>query len=163
MRNLFFAAFICLAVLGLAVAQTAENATQEPSLIKEFTRSAKTEGLVLSFVLLTDKTVDALFQPPGKFAIRARANQATTFYVQGIPEKDINFDSTFVIVQDGQSLNATTMNIKNFTSGNVAKGQMINGLIQLDRKLELTHPFSIKGNSGTVEFKLSDAALGAVK
>jgi hypothetical protein len=156
--------FLAIVVLvGAAVAQSASTGSPDNSLIKEFTRSSKTDGLVLNFVLLNAKTVDALFQAPGKYAMRATANQATTFYVQGTPEKDIKLDTTFSVEQNGQKINCKVANIKNFASGNVAKGEMINGLIQLESKLEIAQPFTIVGSAGTVEFKLSDQALQMAK
>jgi hypothetical protein len=152
-----------LVLIGAAVAQSASTGSPDNSLIKEFTRSSKTDGLVLNFVLLNAKTVDALFQAPGKYAMRATANQATTFYVQGMPEKDIKLDTNFSVEQNGQKINCKVANIKNFASGNVAKGEMINGLIQLESKLEIGQPFTIVGPAGTVEFKLSNQALEMAK
>jgi hypothetical protein len=62
-------------------------------------------------VLLNDRTVDVLFEAPGKYAMRARARMATTFFVQGTPEKDIQLDSRFVVEQDGQTVAGTSHNI----------------------------------------------------
>jgi len=163
MKKALMVLLAILVLIGAAVAQSASTGSPESSLIKEFTRSSKTDGLVLSFVLLNAKTVDALFQAPGKYAMRATANQTTTFYVQGTPEKDIKFDTNFSVEQNGQKINCKVANIKNFASGNVAKGEMINGLIQLESKLEVGQPFKIVGPAGTVEFKLSDQALEMAK
>lgn len=163
MKKALMVLLAILVLIGAAVAQSASTESPDNSLIKEFTRSSKTDGLVLSFVLLNAKTVDALFQAPGKYAIRATANQSTTFYVQGIPEKDIKLDATFSVEQNGQKINCKVANIKNLASGNVAKGEMINGLIQLESKLEIAQPFAIVGPTGTAEFKLSDQALQMAK
>jgi|WetSurMetagenome_2_1015567.scaffolds.fasta_scaffold72739_3 hypothetical protein len=163
MKKALMVLLAILVLIGAAVAQSDNTASPDSSLIKEFTRSSKTEGLVLSFVLLNAKTVDALFKAPGKYAMRATANQSTTFYVQGTPEKDITLDTNFKVEQNGQKINCKVANIKNFASGNVAKGQMINGLLQLESKLEIGQPFTIAGPSGTVEFKLTDQALEMAK
>ncbi len=155
MKRLFILAILC--ALGGSVVFAQEANPQ--ALLKEFTRSIKLDGYTLSLVLLNDKTVDVLFQAPGKYAIRARANQATTFYVQGVPEKDMPIDTKFSAEQDGQTIVANSMNIKNFDGNTVAKGTRFDGLLQLDKKLVLNHPFKIKGTHGAVEFKLSEDAL----
>jgi hypothetical protein len=153
----------CLVLIGVAVAQSTNAGSADNSLIKEFTRSSKADGLVLNFVLLNSKTVDVLFQAPGKYAMRATASQATTFYVQGTTEKDIKLDTSFKVEQNGQKINCKVANIKNFASGNIAKGEMINGLLQLESKLEIGQPFTIVGPSGSVEFKLTNQALEMAK
>ncbi len=150
------AALVCTFSMTMAFAQEAASPSD---VLREFTRSGNMDGVVLSFVLLNDKTVDLLFEAPGKYAIRARANQATAFYVQGVPDKDIKLNNRFVVEQDGETFNCSSLNIKNFEGGNVAKGQRIDGILQLDKKLNLSHAFKIKGQNSSLEFKLSDAII----
>ena len=85
---------------------------------------------------------------------------ATTFFVQGTTEKDMQLDTKFVVEQDGITLTGAAHNIKNFTSGAVSKGIRIDGILELEKKVNPTHPFKIKGahNSG-VEFNLTPEAL----
>jgi len=152
----------CLAVAALAQGQagkTSQEASASSDLLKQFTRSAKIDGVVLNFVLLNNKTIELLFQGPSKYAMHARANQFTTFYVMGAPEKDVTLDTKFVVEQDGETINGSSLNIKNFETGNVAKGERINGIFQLEKKIDITHAFKIKGAHSTLEFKLSHAAL----
>jgi len=156
MNRIIATALVCVFSVSMAVAQDEPSPT---AVLKEFTRSGNMDGVILSFVLLNDKTVDILFTAPGKYAIRASANQATTFYVQGVPDKDVKLNTKFVVEQDGQTFNCSSVNIKNFDGGTVAKGQRIDGIIQLDKKLNLSHPFTIKGQNSSLEFKLSEAAL----
>ncbi len=152
MRRLIVIALVCAFAAAVAAAQEPNN----QSVLREFTRSGQAEGLGWSFVLLNDRTVDVLFQAPGKYAMRARANQTTTFYVQGTPEKDVQVNPSFEVEQDGKTFAATSHNIKNFTSGAVAKGIRIDGIVQLSEKLNLSHPFRIKGaNNFALEFKLT--------
>jgi hypothetical protein len=108
MRNILMIVLVCLLLAPLAGAQ---EPTPNAALFKEFSRSVHIDGLTLSFVLLNDRTVDALFEAPGKYAMRARARMATTFFVQGTPEKDIQLDSRFVVEQDGQTVAGTSHNI----------------------------------------------------
>jgi hypothetical protein len=137
----------------------AQPQSSNDSVLKEFTRSGNIEGVTLSFVLLNDKTVDILFTAPGKFAIRASANQATAFYVQGVTDKNIKLDNRFEVEQDGVRFTGAPLNIKNFQGGNVPKGQRIDGILQLDKKLDLSHAFKIISGRSSIDFKLSDATL----
>ena len=161
MRKIAAIVVVCAVLSSLSFAQDS-NPSPVPNsqvLLKEFTRAIKADGYVLSFVLLNDKTVDVLFQAPGKYAMRARANQATTFYVQGMPDKEIAIDTKFVAEQDGQTISGSSFNIKNFDGTKVAKGTRIDGILQLEKKLNLAHPFKIVGTNGSVEFKLTEEAL----
>ncbi len=158
MRKAAMVALVCLLAGTVALAQE-QSPNPKTAVLKEFTRTAQLDGLTLSFVLLNDRTVDALFEAPGKYAMRARARMATTFYVQGMPEKDIQLDTKFVVEQDGQTLVGTAHNIKNFTAGAVAKGTRIDGILQMEKKLDLSHAFRIKGDNADIEFKLTPEAL----
>ncbi len=161
MKKLAIMVVVCAFVGSFAAAQDSNpNAAQNSqALLKEFTRSVKTEAYTLSFVLLTDKTVDVLFSAPGKYAMRARASQSTTFYVQAMPEKDVAIETKFHAEQDGASFAGNSLNIKNFDGSKVIKGTRIDGILQLDKKLNLAHPFKIVGSHGSVDFRLSEEAL----
>ena len=162
-----FAIAILFALFSsLVIAQDADqtepalSADEKSALIKEFSRSSQTDGLTLNFVLLNNKTVDVLFSGSGKYAMRARANAATTFYVQGMPDKRISFDSQFVVEQDGKTFKGEAINMKNLETGSVEKGTQIAGLIQLGEKIDVTQPFKIKGNNNAAaEFILSKEAI----
>ena len=156
MRNILMITLVCLLLGSIAGAQ---EPNPNAALLKEFTRSIHADGVMLSFVLLNDRTVDVLFEAPGKYSIRARARMATTFFVQGIPEKDIMLDTKYTVEQDGQTVAGTSHNIKNFTDGAVTKGARIDGILEMEKKLDLKHPFKIKGSHSAVEFKLSPEAL----
>lgn len=129
-------------------------------LIKAFTRSAKMDGVILNFVLLNNKTVDALFQGSGKYAMKARANSATTFLVQGVPDKDISLDPQFEVEQNGKTFKGTTISLQNLEAGMVLRGAPISGLFQLSEKIDVTQPFTITGTQiDAGEFKLSKDAI----
>jgi hypothetical protein len=144
-----------------AMAQNADpSEAQKTAIISEFTRSAKMDGVTLSFVLLNNKTVEALFSGEGKYAMRARANMATMFYVQGVPEKNIKLNPQFEVEQDGQTYKGETINMKNLQSGDVAKGTRIEGLIQLSRKIDLNQPFKVRCiHNPSADFRLSPETL----
>ena len=165
MRRVFHLAavfFVLVAAMAQEQAPTQPPAEPkpDPSILKEFTRSVKLDNLVMNFVLINDKTADVLFQPPGKYAIRARARMSTLLYLQGTPDKDLKqVDTQFKCEQDGQTMNGTAMNIKNFEGNAVAKGTRIEGLIQFEKKIDPTHAFKVHNANMSVEFKLSPEAL----
>jgi len=133
---------------------------QKSEAIKEFGRSAEVDGIKLNFILLNNKTIAALFSEKNQYAMRARANVATTFFVQGAPSTDVYFNAKFVVEQEGKEFAGEIINMKNFHAGNVFRGTQLEGLIQLGEKIDVTRPFVIKGvRDGSVEFKLSPAAI----
>jgi hypothetical protein len=154
--GMMVACFILLSCIGPAQEQPVEKT----SMLREFTRTAQTDGLILSFVHLNTRTVDVLFEPPGKYSLRARANQSTMFYVQGVPEKDVQLDTKFVMEQDGQTFQGVAQNIKNFQSETaLAKGERIDGLLHFTQKIDPSHEFTVKNGSYAVTFKLTPEAL----
>ncbi len=158
MKKIFAAAVLCLLAVMMAASQYAMSDNKSDlALLKNFTRSGKIDGTNFNFILLTDKTVELLFNGPSKYQIRSIANQGTSFYVQGISEKSGAFDNKFAVAQDGETLDCTAINIENFAGGLVTKGQHIKGIIQLSKKLDLSHTFKIKGSRDSVEFKLPDS------
>lgn len=157
-KKIFIIAAICALTFTLASAQ---DSTEKMKLVKEFTLTAEMDGLILNFVVLNNKTVDALFSGSGKYSIRARANASTLFFVQGVPDKDIDFNPQFRFEQNDFLIDSKTSNIKNFKAGSVAKGTRIEGLVQLSRKIDLAQPFKIIdiSNDATAEFQLSQDTL----
>lgn len=134
----------------------AQNSALSADAMQKFTRTARLDGITLSFVLLNNKTVDYLFSGDSKYSIRAQASAATMFFVQGITEKDITFDPHFEVVQDGKTYPGEAVNLKNLQPGSLQKGARISGLVQLAEKINLARPFKIKGaKNASAEFKLS--------
>jgi hypothetical protein len=167
MKKISIIAALCVLICSFSMAQDqASTAAPEQSTalsaetMKEFTRTAKMDGLTLSIILLNNKTVDFLFSGDSKYSIRAQANLATMFFVQGIAEKDTTLDLKFEVEQDGKKYPGEAVNVKNLQAGKIAKGTRITGLVQLAQKIDVTQPFKIQGakNSST-EFKLSKDAI----
>ena len=159
MKKLFIAIIAVVFMGTLIVAQAQQDESPEAALLKMFTRTGGMGGVTLNFVLLNNKTVDLLFTAPGKYAIRATANQATTFYVHGSTDKNLKVDNSFVIEQGESTINAISHNIKNFDGNMVPSGQSISGLLQCEEKIDLSQPFKIKGRNASIDFKLSPDAL----
>jgi hypothetical protein len=166
MRKLWIFVALCILFGSLGWTQDsnqadpAQSTAQNAVTVREFTRTVKMDGMTLSFVLLNNKTVDVLFSGDSRYAMRAKANMATMFYVQGVPEKDITLNPQFEVQQDGKTFPGEAVNLKNLQAGPVAKGTRIAGLIQLSQKIDVTQPFKIKGEkNASAEFKLSREAL----
>jgi hypothetical protein len=146
---------VALVVIFLASFSVA----QDQAVMKEFTRSGYMSGMKLSFVLLIDKTIDIFFPESSRNTVKAKADSGTTFFILGTTDKNIKLKTKFVIEQDGDKFSGTVTNIKNFQDGELAKGEKVNGLLQLDKKLNLNHSFTIKGADGILDFKLTDIGL----
>jgi hypothetical protein len=165
-KSILVVGMLCALCSAVVIAQDANqpapalDPAQQAAIIKEFTRPVKMDGVILSFVLLNNKTVDVLFSGEGKYSMRAKANMATMFYVQGVPQKDITLDPKFEVEQDGKSFAGEAISMKNLKPGSVAKGTRIEGLIQLNQKINVSQPFAIKNNQNKLtEFKLSPEAV----
>jgi hypothetical protein len=163
MKKFLCFSILCVFVAGVSIAQeqaAAPAAKADPSILKEFTRSAKINGTTMSFVLVTEKTADVLFEGPIKYSLKTRARMATLFYIQGTPEKDMDkLDMAYTMEQGGQSFEGKPQNIKNFQGGAVTKGTRIDGLVQFETKIDPSQPFVVKNANTPVEFKLSKEAL----
>jgi hypothetical protein len=158
MKKIIALAVLCFLAVCMTASQNAISQT-DSAVLKDFTRSGKIDGTTFNFVLLNDKTIELLFSAPAKYQIRAKANQATAFYVQGISDKNGAFSNKFVVEQNGETFDCESINIENFTGGNVNKGQKIKGILQLSKKIDLSHAFIIKASKDSVEFKLPTSAL----
>jgi len=156
-KKMILAILLCALSASYAAPQNA--AEENAAALKQFTRSAEFSGVTLFFVHMNNRTVEALFQAPTKYSMRARANMSTMLYVQGTPEKETALTTDFVLVQDGQTTPGTSHNIKNFSTGTVPKGERIDGILQFEMKIDPAHSFTIKNGDSSVEFKLSDEAL----
>ena len=90
-----------------------------------FSQSVRTDGGNLQIVVLNDRTVEALFgASPAKAAFRTKARMTSVFFVQGTTTKDFEFKPEVSVVQKGETLDGKATNMKNFTGGKVAKGEV---------------------------------------
>ena len=156
---------ILVAMVFLALSVPFRVAGQDrSSQLKDFTRVLQVaDGLQLSIVHLNDKTVLLLFQPPTLYSIRAHAREATMFYVQGTPQKDVSLDTAgFTVQQGGESFPSTPLNIKHFEKGKVSKGDQIDGMLQLARQIDVTRPFTVLHGKDSADFRFSDNQVKAM-
>jgi hypothetical protein len=151
-----FAIFL-LAACTLPVYVAAQGAADPAKMVQIFSNPLKTDGATLQVVLLNDRTVEALFpQSPAKAALRTKGRMTTVFFIQGNVTKDMDFDPTVTVEQKGKKLEGKASSMKNFTAGKVAKGQQIQGMVELPEKLDLYEPFKVTLSGKSVEFRLNE-------
>ncbi|MBI2820804.1 MAG: hypothetical protein HYX74_01140 [Acidobacteria bacterium] len=162
-KKLWFVLSMLALAATLAFSQAQEGSSQDASSsLKDFTRSLKLNGVILNLVHLNDRTVEALFQPPTLYSIRARAKQRTMLYVQGVPQKEVDLTTVFTIDQAGKTLTGAAHNINHFEDGKVAKGERIDGILEFSEKVDLAKPFKVKNGKESVEFKFSEKLTESV-
>ena len=153
---------LALLVVSACVAPALSGAQQiEPGrLLQMFSQSVRTDGGNLQIVVLNDRTVEALFgASPAKAAFRTKARMTSVFFVQGTTAKEFEFKPEVSVVQKGETLAGKATNMKNFTGGKVAKGEVIQGLVELPKKLDLYEPFKFSISGESVEFRINSDDL----
>jgi len=111
----------------------------------------------MQVIILNDRTVEALFpQSPAKAALRTKGRMTTVFFIQGNVTKDFEFDPTVKVEQKGKAIEGKASSMKNFTAGKIAKGQQIQGMVEMPEKVDLYEPFKVTLSGKTVEFRLSE-------
>ena len=149
---IFLASLFVASVINPTVAQ-------DRDILKAFSRTGYFSGTKFNVVLLTGKTIDLFFNGSSKDVVQAKVDNGTCFYIAGTADKKMKMSTDFVVEQNGEKFTGTIMNIKNFADGDVAKGEKISGILQLQKKIKLNHLFMVKGAGGVVDFELSSVAL----
>ena len=153
-KVLAIVALAAFAVPGIAGAQAAADAAK---MVGMFSNPLKTDGANLQVVILNDRTVEALFPTsPAKAALRTKGRMTTVFFVSGNVTKDIDFDPTMKVEQKGKTFEGKASSMKNFTAGKIAKGQQIQGMVEMPEKLDLYEPFKVTLGGKSVEFRLNE-------
>ena len=149
-------ALFVVAVCALPVfvgAQQADNA----KMIQAFSAQARPDWGNLQVVLLNDRTVEALFgASPAKAAFRTKARMTSVFFVQGTVNKEFELKPEVTVTQKGETLPGKVTAMKNFAGGKVAKGEQIQGLVELSKKIDLYEPFKVTVGGQAVDFNLND-------
>ncbi len=156
----------------LALAQEQQTAGEEVKdkqtnidTLKKFMAVLPAAGISLSVIHLNKFTVDILF-PQQKQAWRTRSRLNTLFFVQGVADKDTNFDPSFVAVQGGNNYRGsvlTPINNTKFALGPLIKGDMVQGIVSFDRSLDINKPFKLVNNENSVEVQFDRKNLEMLK
>ncbi len=148
-------AFLVVAVSALPIvvgAQQADNA----KMLQMFSSQTRTDWGNLQVILLNDRTVEALFgTSPAKAAFRTKARMTSVFFVQGTANKDFEFKPEVTAEQKGEKHTGKVTPMKNFAGGKVAKGDMLQGLVEFPTKLDLYQPFKVNVGGQNVDFRLN--------
>lgn len=161
-----------LLISALALAQEQQTVGEEAKekqanieTLRKFMAVLPAAGINLSVIHLNRVTVDILF-PQQKQAWKTRARLNTLFFIQGVADKDTNFDPSFVAIQGGNSYKGsvlTPINNTKFALGPLIKGDMVQGIISFDRSLDVNKPFKLVNNENSVEIQFEKKNLEMLK
>ncbi|RPI57265.1 MAG: hypothetical protein EHM55_02435 [Acidobacteria bacterium] len=133
-------------------AQTGDNA----KMVQMFSAQSRTGWGNLQVIVLNDRTVEALFgTSPAKAAFRTKARMTSVFFVQGTANKEFELKPDVAVVQKGETVAGKVTSMKNFAGGKVAKGEMVQGLVELPKKIDLFEPFKVTVGGDSVDFRLN--------
>jgi len=144
MKNVGIVLIACV-VIAVPVFAGQEPAADQPpavdlnQLMLDFGRVGTTDEIHFVVVHLNDKTTDALFDAPQKYALRAQARNRSMWFVRGVILKDdvtLNLDFR---VYDHRSTSAASIShrpemvsMKNFKNGTeLAEGDEFVGILAL--------------------------------
>lgn len=149
-------ALAVLVVCTLPTGAAAQSAADPAKMVQVFSAPLKLDGGNMQVIILNDRTVEALFpESPAKAALRTKGRMTTVFFVQGKATKDFAFDPEVKVEQKGKTLEGKASSMKNFAAGKVAKGDQIQGMVEMPEKLDLYEPFKVTLGGKTVEFRLN--------
>src|SRR5687768_543169 len=141
------------ALPGVFAAQQVDNA----KMLQMFSAQARPDWGSLNVILLNDRTVEALFgTSPAKAAFRTKARMTSVFFVQGTANKEFEFKPEITVTQKGETLAGKVTPMKNFAGGKVAKGEQLQGLVELPKKLDLYQSFKVTVGGQSVDFNLNE-------
>ncbi len=133
-------------------AQPGDNA----KMVQIFSSQSRTDWGNLQVIVLNDRTVEALFgSSPAKAAFRTKARMTSVFFVQGTANKEFELKPDVAVVQKGETLAGKVTPMKNFAGGKVAKGEMVQGLVEMPKKIDLFEPFKVTVGGDSVDFRLN--------
>ena len=147
-------ALLVLAACALPVVIGAQG--DNAKMMQIFSSQSRTGWGNLQVVVLNDRTVEALFsQSPAKAAFRTKARMTSVFFVQGTVTKEFELKPEVTVVQKGETIPAKVTSMKNFAGGKVAKGETVQGLVELPKKIDLFEPFKVTVGGDSVDFRLN--------
>ena len=153
MKKVLALLVVVACALPVFAAQQADNA----KMVQIFSSQARADWGNLNVILLNDRTVEALFgSSPAKAAFRTKARMTSVFFVQGTVNKEFEFKPEVTVTQKGETLTGKVTPMKNFAAGKIAKGEQIQGLVELPKKLDLYESFKVTVAGQAVDFNLNE-------
>jgi hypothetical protein len=148
-------ALLVVAACALPVVLGAQ-AQDNQKMLQMFSSQARTDWGNLQVIVLNDRTVEALFaNSPAKAAFRTKARMTSVFFVQGTVNKEFQLKPEVSVSQKGETVAGKVTSMKNFAAGKVAKGEAIQGLVELPKKIDLFEPFKVTVGGDSVDFRLN--------
>src|SRR5918999_358649 len=145
-------AVLVVAACALPVLLGAQPADNK-KMLQMFSSEARTDWGNLQVVVLNDRTVEALFgTSPAKAAFRTKARMTSVFFIQGTANKEFELKPDVTVTQKGETLTGKVTPMKNFAAGKVKKGDQIQGLVELEKKLDLYESFKVTVGGQSVDF-----------
>ena len=150
-------ALLIVAACALPVLAGAQQQADNAKMVQAFSAQSRPDWGTLQVILLNDRTVEALFgASPAKAAFRTKARMTSVFFIQGTANKEFELKPEVTVTQKGETLPGKVTPMKNFTGGKVAKGEQLQGLVELPKKLDLYEPFKVTVGGQNVDFNLND-------
>ena len=150
-------ALVVVAACALPVFAGAQQQVDNAKMLQAFSAQARPDWGNLQVVLLNDRTVEAVFgSSPAKAAFRTKARMTTVFFIQGTANKEFELKPEVTVTQKGETLTGKVTPMKNFAGGKVARGEQLQALVELGKKLDLYQPFKVTVGGQAVDFNLSD-------
>ena len=158
---------VAVALMAMALLAPPPAAGQDESdfetLLRDFGSVLRDGGVTVMLIHLNDTTVDALFEPPTKYSLRAQARQASIFYVQGTTDRDLQPDD-WQARQESRVIGARTISLSNFEPGLLPAGTQFTGLIVLDQPVNLRAEFTVQyGDQYYFDFLFSPSAVARIQ
>jgi hypothetical protein len=148
-------ALLVVAACALPVAIGAQVQDNQ-KMVQMFSSQARTDWGNLQVIVLNDRTVEALFgSSPAKAAFRTKARMTSVFFVQGTANKEFELKPEVSVVQKGETVSGKVTSMKNFAGGKVPKGETVQGLVELPKKIDLFEPFKVTVGGDSVDFRLN--------
>jgi hypothetical protein len=152
MKKVFALLVVAACALPVAIGAQGDNA----KMLQMFSSQSRTDWGNLQVIVLNDRTVEALFsQSPAKAAFRTKARMTSVFFVQGTVNKEFELKPEVSVTQKGETQAGKVTSMKNFEGGKVAKGETVQGLVELPKKIDLFEPFKVTVGANSVEFRLN--------
>jgi hypothetical protein len=152
MKNLLALLVLAAGALPAAVGAQGDNA----KMVQMFSSQSRTDWGNLQVIVLNDRTVEALFgTSPAKAAFRTKARMTSVFFVQGTVNREFELKPDVTVVQKGETVTGKVTSMKNFAAGKIAKGETVQGLVELPKKIDLFEPFKVTVGGDSVDFRLN--------
>lgn len=150
-------ALLVVAACALPVVTGAQQSADNAKMVQAFSAQARPDWGTLQVILLNDRTVEALFgTSPAKAAFRTKARMTSVFFVQGTANKAFELNPEITVSQKGETLPGKVTPMKNFAAGKVGKGDQLQALVELTKKVDLYEPFKVTVGGQAVDFNLNE-------